>query len=84
MYSVITRTFACGMLERLGEAFARAVHGLRRHPRRQLVALPLADAAVRLEADVRLHLRLVARLDDVRGGLEAGVEIAGLLACRLP
>ena len=66
-------------LERLGEALARAVHGLRRHPRGQLVALPLADAAVRLEADVRLHLRLVAGLDDVRGRLEAGVEIAALL-----
>jgi hypothetical protein len=65
--------------ERLGEAFARAVHGLRRCPRRQVVALPLADAAVRLEADVRQHLRLVAGLDDVRGRLEAGVEIAALL-----
>ena len=57
MYSVMTLDVRLRDAERLRESFAGAVHGLRRDPRGQLVALPLADAAVRLEAHVRLHLR---------------------------
>ena len=62
-------------VERLGKTFARPVDGLRRRPRGQFVAVPLAHAAVRLERHVRLHLRRVAGLDDVRGGFEAGLEV---------
>ena len=76
MYSVSTRTFGLRHLERLGQPFARSVHGLGRGPHRQLVAFPLADAAVGLEAGVRLHLRRVRAFDDMRRGLEAGGEIA--------
>ena len=65
-----------------GEAFARAVHGLRADPRRQLLAFPLADAAVRLERHVRLHLRVVGLLDDVRGRGEAGLDVALFLGLR--
>ena len=50
MYCVITRTLACGIFSRLRELLRRAVDRLRRDPRRELVAVPLADAAVRLEA----------------------------------
>ncbi len=82
MYCVITRTFACGMLQRLREPLRALMHALRRDPRGQLVAVPLAHDAVRLEADVRDHVRRVGRLDDVRRLGEAGVEIAGLLRRR--
>ena len=52
-------------LEGLREALARAMDGLRRHPRGELVAIPLAETAVRLEAHVRLHLCLIRRFDDL-------------------
>ena len=54
-------------LEALREAVLRAVDALRGHPRRQLVAVPLADAAVRLHAHVRDDMRRIGLLDDVRG-----------------
>ena len=82
MYWQMTRTLACGMLERGREVLARAVDALRRDPDRQLVAVPLAHRAVRLQADVRDDVRRVGLLDRVRRRLEARREIAGLL--RLP
>ena len=82
MCSQMTRTFALRDAERLGEAFARAVHRLRRHPRGELVAVPLAHAALCLEADVRLHLRAVGPLDDVSGRLDAGLDVSGRLGIR--
>ena len=63
-------------LEAGGEALARAVHRLRRDPRREVLAVPFADAAVRLERRVRLHLRRVGAFDRVRRGLQTGVDIA--------
>ena len=65
-------------VQRRGKLLARAVDGLRGRPGGQLVAVPLADTPVRLERHVRLHLRRVAGLDDMRRGLEARVEIASL------
>ena len=76
MYSVITRTLACGISSASAKPSRVPCTACVDDPRRQLVALPLADAAVRLERHVRLHLRRVAGLDDVRGRLEAGLEIA--------
>ena len=70
--------------ERLGKSFAGAVDGLRRHPGRQVVALPLAHAPVCFERDVGLHLGLVAGLDRLHGLREPGLEIAGLLGFALP
>ena len=69
--------------EPLREPLRALNHRLRRDPRRQLVAVPLAHGAVRLEADVADHVRRVGRLDDVRGLGEAGVEIAGFFRRRL-
>src|SRR4051812_18552011 len=54
-------------LETVGEPDPALMGALRRYPRRQLVAVPLADAAVRLEADVRDHMRGVRRVDEVLG-----------------
>ena len=68
--------------ERGREVLARAVDALRRDPDRQLVAVPLAHGAVRLEADVRDDVRRVGFLERVGRRLEAGRQIAGLL--RLP
>ncbi len=65
--------------QRAGEVLPRAVDPLRRDPRRQLVAVPLADRAVRLQADVRDDVRRVGLLDRVRRRLEAGREIARFL-----
>ena len=67
MYWVITRTLACGMLSAIAKLSRAAVDGLRRHPGRQLVAVPLAHGAVRFQADVRDDVRGVGLLDDVRG-----------------
>ena len=67
----------CGDLEAARVAVARAVHGLRRHPRGELVSVPLAHGAVRLEADVRDDVRGIRLLDNVRGLLESGVEVTG-------
>ena len=66
-------------LEGFGEAFTRPMDRLRGHPRGELVALPLAETAMGLETHVRLHLSLIGRFDDLRGGFEARVEIAGLV-----
>ena len=69
-------------VQRRGEVFARGVDALRRDPHRQLVALPLADRAVRLQADVRDDVGLVGLFEGVRGSGEASRQVAGLL--RLP
>ena len=69
--------------EPLRESLRALNHRLRRDPRGQLVAVPLADGAVRLEADVADHVRRVGRFDDVRGLGEAGGEVAGLFGCAL-
>ncbi len=66
-------------LEPLRESFARAVDRLRRHPRRQVVAVPLAHAAVCLERCVRLHLRRVGAFNGERSCLEPRREIAVFL-----
>ena len=52
MYCVMVWTLACGMPSALREALRALNHRLRRDPRGQLVAVPLAHGAVRLEADV--------------------------------
>ncbi len=69
--------------EALRESLRALNHRLGRDPRGQLVAVPLADGAVRLEADVADHVRRVGRLDDVRGLVEAGGDVAGLLGAAL-
>jgi hypothetical protein len=69
----------CGNLERLRVAVAAAVDGLRGHPRGQLVAVPLTHGAMGLEAHMRDDVRGIGLLDDVRGLLEARIEVAGLL-----
>src|SRR6185312_12239822 len=66
-------------LQALREAVLRAVDALRGDPRRELVAVPLADAAVRLHAHVRDDVRRIRLFDDVRGGFEAGLDVAVLL-----
>src|SRR3954467_3428454 len=58
-------------LQALREAVLRPMHALRRYPCRELVAVPLADAAVRLHADVRDDMRRICLLDNVSGLLEA-------------
>src|ERR1043166_4636828 len=50
----------------------------RSEPRRQLVAVPLADAAVGFHADVRDDVRRIRLLDDVCGQPEALFEVAVL------
>ena len=62
-----------------GEVVARGVDALRRDPRRQLVAVPLAHRAVRLHAGVRDDVRRVGLLERVRRRLESRREIAGFL-----
>ncbi len=62
-------------LQRVGGPLACRVHGLRRHPRGQLVAVPFADPAVGFEAGVGLHLREVHPFDDVRRRLQGGVHV---------
>ena len=84
MYWQMTRTLACGMSSAAGEVLARGVDALRRDPGRQLVAVPLADRAVRLEADVRDDVRRVGLFERVRRRLEAGREVAGFLRLPLP
>ena len=65
MNSVITRTLACGILRpqakpsRVPCTACVETHAVR------LLAVPLADAAVRLERRVRLHLRRVGAFDEV-------------------
>ena len=70
--------------ERAGEVLARRVDALRGDPGRQLVAVPLADRAVRLHAGVRDDVRRVGLLDGVRRVSEAGREVAGFLRLPLP
>ena len=62
--------------ERFGDSVPCTVHRLRRNPRRQLLAFPLADAAVRLEARMRLHLRRVQPFDDVTGLGQPFLDVA--------
>ena len=84
MYCVMTRTLACGMLQRLREALRALMH-----PCVDTHAVSLSPShshtrAVRFETHVRDHVRGVRRFDDVGGGFEAGVEIAGLVGVGLP
>ena len=66
-----------------GQPFARRADALRRDPRRQVVAVPFADRAVRFEADVRDDVRGVGLIDAERGLLEAAGEVARLLRLAL-
>ena len=70
-------------LQRVREAFTRRIDPLGRHPRRQLVAVPLAEAAVRLEAGVGLHLCLIQALDHVLRCLQGRLDVPLLLERRL-
>jgi hypothetical protein len=64
-------------LQPLGELLRRLNHRLRRDPRGELVAVPLAHAAMRFEAHVRDHMGGIGRLDYVGGLREAVIQRAG-------
>ena len=70
--------------ERAGKVLARRVHALRGDPGRQLLAVPLADRAVRLHARVRNDMRRVGLLDGVRRVAETGRDVSGFLRLALP
>ena len=72
-----------GNLQAPGKVVARGVDALRRHPRRQLVAVPLAHRAVRLHAGMRDDVGRIGLLERMRGGLESRREIADFLSIRL-
>src|SRR5207247_6620323 len=52
--------------ERLRKTLRALMHALRRHPRRELVAVPLADGSVRFETHVGDHMRGACGFEDVR------------------
>ena len=62
-------------LQATRETLTRPVDGLRRHPGREVLAVPFAQATVGFERHMRLHLRRVGALDDVSGTLEAGLDV---------
>ena len=82
MYWEMTRTLACGMPRPLAKPSRAALTPCVETQAVRLIAVPLADRAVRLEADVRDDVRRVGLLDDVRGLLEAGRQVAGFLRLR--
>ena len=66
-------------LEALREALARAVHRLCRHPRGEILAVPLAHATVRFERGMGLDLGGVGAVDGEGRRLEAGRQVAVFL-----
>ena len=84
MYWQMTRTLDCGMARALARFVARGVDALRRHPGRQLVAVPLAHRAVRLETDVRDDVRRVGFVERDGRFFETRRDIAGFLRLSLP
>ena len=62
-----------------GEPLARGADPLRRHPRRQVIAVPFADGTVRLEAHVRDDVGRVRLFEDECRLLEPGGDVARLL-----
>ena len=73
-----------GNLQAVGILLGGRVDALRRDPGRQLVAVPLAHGAMRLEAAMGNDMRRIGLFDDVRRLLESGVEIPRLFPVAVP